>query len=445
MTKLNHYELCAIEALKPYPGNPRVHSPKQIKQIADSIVEFGWMNPALVDEHDNILAGHGRLLAAKQLDLPQVPVILIKHLSEAEKTAYRLADNKLTENAGWDPGMLKIELEILMDPDIDIDIGLTGFSDPEVDMYLGFGDAVNDHTDGGEALPNPPDADKTVTHAGDVWVLNDHRVICGDCRDPATVDALMTGILARMVISDPPYNLPINGHVSGHGKHQHAEFAMASGEMDPEAFIAFLMACLSQLTQASVSGSLHYIFMDWRHLTELLAAGKSVYDELKNLCVWVKSNGGMGSFYRSQHELVLIFKLGTGAHINNVQLGQYGRYRTNVWAYPGANAFGPDRDAALAMHPTVKPTPMIADAILDASAAEDIVLDGFLGSGTTLIAAELTRRRCYGIEIDPRYVDVSIKRWQTLTHQAAVHSVSGLSFDEAAVQRLEDQAELCDE
>ncbi len=297
-----------------------------------------------------------------------MPTLRVNHLSEDQKRAYRLADNKLTENADWDPELLKVELELLMDPAVDFEIDLTGFVTPEIDMYLGLGDVIKDDGEGAEALPEPPDADKAVTQTGDLWLLDGHRIICGDCRDPATADVLMTSAQARAVITDPPYNVAINGHVTGRGKYQHAEFTMASGEMDTKAFTAFLEESLAQLASVCADGSLHYIFMDWRHLTELLCAGNRVYDELKNICVWVKSNGGMGSFYRSQHELVLVFKRGKGAHINNVQLGRYGRYRTNVWAYAGVNAFGADRDAALAMHPTVKPRQMLADAIIDASA-----------------------------------------------------------------------------
>jgi DNA modification methylase len=430
MTTLNTYELVPIESLKPYSGNPRRHSPKQVRQVAKSIEHFGWINPILVDEDNQVLAGHGRLLAAQHLGLTKVPIIQVTHLSIAEKHAYRLADNKLAENATWDEGLVRVELEILMDSEIDFDMDLTGFNTPEIDMYLTTSEVTDDEGGDSEPLPNPPSPDQTVSRNGDVWLLGEHRLTCGDCRDPAILSALMQGQLAEMAITDPPYNVPIKGHVSGLGVHQHSEFAMASSEMSAEDFTEFLREALSHMASVSNDGSLHYVFMDWRHIEELTAAGSAVYDSLKHLCVWVKSNGGMGSFYRSQHELVFVFKCGKGAHINNIDLGRYGRYRTNVWAYTGCNAFGPDRDKALAMHPTVKPTPMIADAILDASRPSGIVLDVFIGSGTTLIAAEQTRRRCFGIEIDPRYVDVAIQRWRNLTLQPAVHESSGLTFEE---------------
>jgi DNA modification methylase len=430
MTTLNIYDLVETELLKPYPGNPRRHSPKQVLQIAKSIKHFGWISPILIDEHNQVLAGHGRLLAAELLGLPQVPVIHVSHLSDEEKRAYRLADNKLAENSSWDEGLVRVELELLMDAEINLDIDLTGFNTPEIDMYLAIGDATTGDIEGGEPEPQLPSPDNVISKAGDVWLLGDHRIICGDCRDQGTLSALMQRDVAEMIITDPPYNVAINGHVSGLGKNQHEEFAMASSEMTAEDFTLFLKDSFSQMASVACDGSLHYVFMDWRHIDELKSAGNAVYDELKHLCVWVKTNGGMGSFYRSQHELVFIFKLGKESHINNIDLGRYGRYRTNVWSYAGCNAFGAERDESLAMHPTVKPVPMIADAILDASRPGGIVLDVFLGSGTTVIASEKTKRRCYGVEIDPRYVDVAIKRWQTMTKQLAVHEATGLTFEE---------------
>ena len=237
-----------------------------------------------------------------------------------------------------------------------------------------------------------------------------------------------------VVFTDPPYNVPIDGHASGLGAIHHRPFPMASGEMNGAEFTAFLREAFCNLAAFSVDGSLHYICMDWRHVDELLAASRGTYGGPKNLCVWVKDNGGMGALYRSQHELVFVFKHGRYGHRNNVQLGRFGRNRSNVWHYPGANSFG--RGGAegnlLALHPTVKPVAMIADAILDCSARGDIVLDGFLGSGTTVIAAERTGRRCYGIELDPVYVDTIIRRWQGLTGGSADHTTSGRGFDDLA-------------
>ena len=274
-----------------------------------------------------------------------------------------------------------------------------------------------------------------MTQPGDIWQLGPHKVICGDCRSEYIINTLMDRQLAQMVITDPPYNVKINGHVSGLGSVRHDEFAMASGEMNSDEFAEFLFFALLQLQRASTKGALLYVFMDWRHQFELLIARQKLQIPILNMCVWVKNNGGMGSFYRSQHELVYIFKHGDGLFTNNVELGKHGRYRTNVWNYPGVNSFGEGRDEALAMHPTVKPVAMIADAILDATNRGDIVLDGFLGSGTTLLAAEQTGRICYGVEIDPRYVDVAVRRWEAATGEVAIHEQSTVTFEDVAICR----------
>jgi DNA modification methylase len=415
----------------PYARNARTHSRDQIKQVANSITKFGYINPVIMDEKKMIIAGHARVLAAREIGLDRIPVIRVDHLTEAEKRAYILADNRIAENAGWDQDLLRIELEFLARVHIDVDVELTGFSTPDIDIILN----PPDEDDMEEAPPPPPDAENTITRTGDLWQLGPHRLICGDVRDPSVVTSVMDGKSARMVITDPPYNVAINGHVCGQGQIKHEEFTMASGEMSMDEFVDFLVASLFLLAQASMDGSLHYIFMDWRHMQELMAAGNRVYYVLVNLCVWAKTNGGMGSFYRSQHELVFVYRKGVKSHINNVELGKHGRYRTNVWSYPGVNTFGEGRDEALAMHPTVKPVRLVMDAILDASKRGDIILDGFLGSGTTLIAAERTGRICYGIEIDPRYVDVALLRWMKAGGQAPVHLNSGKTFDELASGR----------
>jgi DNA modification methylase len=428
-----------VEDAVPYARNARTHSPAQIRQVANSIRAFGFINPIVIDQEGTIIAGHGRVLAAKELGLATVPAIRVEHLSEAELRAYRLADNKIPENAGWSTELLRIELEYLTQVDLDFDVDLTGFSTPEIDILLGPAEdeAV------AEAPPPPlPLPDETITRPGDLWQLGPHRIISGDCRDASLIDRLMAGGSAGMVITDPPYNVPIEGHVCGLGKTKHDEFGMASGEMSPEAFTDFLTTSLGQLARASREGAVHFTFIDWRHLPELLAAGRSVYDSLLNLCVWAKTNGGMGSLYRSQHELVFVFRKGSDSHINNVQLGKHGRYRTNVWNYPGVNAFGTERDEALAMHPTVKPVRLVADAIMDVSKRGDIVLDGFLGSGTTILAAEQTGRVGYGVELDPRYVDVALRRWIEATGELPVHVETGRSFTELETVRVEQTSEV---
>jgi hypothetical protein len=247
-----------------------------------------------------------------------------------------------------------------------------------------------------------------------------------------------------MVFIDPPYNVPINGHVSGLGKVKHRDFAMASGEMSEARYVGFLGTCFGYLIGHSVNGSIHFICMDWRHSFELLSAARPIYSELKNLCVWNKDNGGMGSLYRSKHELVFVFKNGSATHINNVELGRHGRNRTNVWDYAGVNSLRDGRLEELAMHPTVKPVALVADAILDCSKRGGIVLDCFGGSGTTLIAAEKTGRRGYLMELDAAYVDVAIRRFQKLTGKQATHGETQRTFADLERDRIGGENSLPD-
>lgn len=422
--------------LKPYAGNAKIHSPRQIKLLAASIKENGFIAPTLIDKDNEIIAGHGRLDAAKRLGLTEVPTICIDHLTPQQVKAYRIADNRLAELAEWDESLLAIELKqiTLEAPELVIS---TGFSMGETDLLIGaLEQAETDQAiDPADDIPIAGDAEP-VSKLGDLWRLNDHRLYCGNALEQASFEALLGDERARLIITDPPYNVPIQGHVSGKGQHSHREFGMASGEMSSAEFEGFLTVNLSHLKSYSLPGSLHYFFMDWRHMPELLKAGNSTFDAFKNLCVWVKSSGGMGSHYRSRHELVFLFKNGKVPHINNVELGRHGRNRTNVWEYAGVNSFGKDRDAALAMHPTVKPVAMIKDAILDSSNRGDIVLDPFLGSGTTIMAAEQSGRRGLGMELDPLYVDTAIRRWEAFTGEKAFHEASGLSFIELAEARL---------
>ena len=419
-----------VAALQPRTTNPRTHSKMQIRQIAASIERFGFNNPILIDRSAAIVAGHGRAEAAKLLGLKSVPTLRLEDLSEDEIRAYVIADNRLAENAGWDRELLAIELQGLIELDLDFEVTLTGFDVPEIDILIGeleHGDAEDEGSLSDAIEPYPGMA---ITQPGDIWIIGKHRLICGDATDSAVYTRLLNGAQAQMVFTDPPYNVPIEGHVSGLGKVQHREFAMASGEMDEAEFKTFLSTVFQHLADASTDGAIHFICMDWRHLGEMTAAGRDIYTELKNLCVWAKSNGGMGSLYRSQHELVFVFKAGSGPHINNVELGRHGRYRTNLWTYPGVNSFGRNRDTALALHPTVKPIAMVADAILDCSKRGGIVLDAFAGSGTTLLAAERTGRRGYGIELDPHYCDVIVRRLVSATGLSATHSDTGQSFAE---------------
>jgi DNA modification methylase len=426
-------ELRPIDGLIPYKNNARVHSRKQIRQIASSIKRFGFNNPVLVDDVGGIIAGHGRVEAPRLLGLAGVPTLRLSHLTPAEKRAYVLADNKLAEKAGWDREILAIELQSLIDLDFEVEI--TGFETPEIDILLDHEAAANGGLSGPEDdLPSFP-AGQAVTGTGDLWVLGPHRLFCGNALEAPAYDALMAGERANMVFTDPPYNVPIDRHVSGLGRVHHREFAMACGEMSEAGFTKFLQTAFHHLAKNSSDGAIHFVCMDWRHMVETLNAGHAVYSELKNLVVWNKTNGGMGSFYRSKHELVFVWKSGTAPHVNNFELGQHGRYRTNVWDYAGINTMRAGRLEELAMHPTVKPVAMVADAIQDCSRRKGIILDPFLGSGTTLVAAERTGRRARGIEIDPAYVDVAIRRWQAYTGKAAELAATGQSFEEIEEQR----------
>lgn len=404
--------------IRPYSRNARLHNDKHVCQIANSITEFDFTNPLLVDEDNVLLAGHGRLLAAKKLGLDSVPCVRIDYLTDAQKRAYRITDNQLTINGDWDRDLLGLELKDLSDLDFNLDV--IGFETAELDVLIqGLGDdfVEHDHAD------DMPDVDNRyiVSRPGDLWRLGQHLIYCGDALKRESFEKLMSdGLLAQMVFADAPYNVPVDGHVCGAGRVHHDEFAMASGEMSREQFTKFLRTAFTNLRDWSVDGSLHYLCMDWRHIIEITAACDDVYTEMKNLCVWNKASGGMGSLYRSKHELIFVYKNGRAPHINNVELGANGRYRTNVWDYPGVNSFGENRDD-LKLHPTVKNVQMVADAIMDVTNRGDVVLDSFLGSGTTLLACERVGRVCRGIEIEPKYVDVAILRWQKLTGKNAVN------------------------
>ncbi len=425
-----------VDALRPNPKNPRVHPRRQVLAIAHSIETFGCNVPLLVRANGELVAGYGRWLAAKELGLREVPTIRLEHLTEAQIRAFIIADNRLTEIATWDEQLLTEQLKELSELELDFSLEASGFTMAEIDLRIGgLGQAEEDQADPADAPPELPPG-PPVTRAGDLWLLDRHRVYCGNALERAAYRTLMQGEKASMVFTDPPYNMPIAGHASGLGRTRHGDFVMASGEMTEPEFTDFLTEACSLLARHSMAGSLHFVCMDWRHMGELLTAGREAYGALKNVCVWVKGNAGMGSLYRSQHELIFVFKHGKAAHRNNVQLGQYGRHRSNVWHYPNISAFGRGGEEGnlSALHPTVKPVALVADAMLDASARGDVVLDAFMGSGSTLIAAERMRRRCFGLELEPLYVDVIVRRWQTFTGDQARHAVTGCSFDDTAAE-----------
>lgn len=422
-----------IGSLIPQTHNARTHSKKQLRQIANSIERFGFTNPVLIGDDGAILAGHGRVAAARLIGWETVPTLMLSHLSPAERRAYMLADNKLALNAGWDQDLLASELQTL--EGLEFDLNLTGFSLAEIDLV--FETAADRRISAREAKEDvvSPLPAVGISRPGDLWILGHHRLLCGDARDGDAYTQLLDGEAVDLVFTDPPYNVPIDGHVSGLGKVQHREFAMAAGEMSEAAFTAFLTTTLGHMGAALRDGGLAFVCMDWRHMGELLTAGHATFDELKNLIVWNKTNGGMGSFYRSKHELLFVWKKGTATHTNSFGLGDTGRYRTNVWDYPGISSRSATRDEELAMHPTVKPVALVADALRDCSKRGDIVLDAFGGSGTTLIAADKTGRQARLIEFDPAYCDTIVERYQRVTGKQAVLSGTRLAFEDVADQR----------
>lgn len=421
-------------SLKLWPDNPRTHSDKQLEKLKASIRKFGFTTVVLVDESGVILSGHGRVEAAIALGLETVPVRVIRGLTQAQKRAYVIADNKIAEQSKWDQGLLKSELSLLLQDEFEIET--TGFSTAEIDLM--FDDTPEPESSNPDDL-RPEDVEKeveAVTRPGDLWILGNHRLLCGNSLEAASYERLLQGALVQLVVTDPPYNVKVQGHVCGSGKVKHKEFAMASGEMTQSEFTAFLNTMFSHLNAVMQDGAILFSFMDHGHIREILDAAQPIFGGHRQLCVWAKDNGGMGTFYRSQHELVFVFKKGDAPHINNFELGQHGRYRTNVWNYPGVNTFKGKGYELLALHPTVKPVSLIADALRDCSHRKGIVLDPFAGSGTILIAAERTGRHARAIEFDPQYVDVAIHRWQRITGKQAILESTGQTWDEVRAERL---------
>jgi len=417
------------------PRNPRKHSQEQLVKLRASIRELGYIAPIAIDKDSKIIAGHLRRQAAIDLGYTTVPVICVDHLDDDGKRALSIGDNRIAELASWDDQLLAGALGDLAKADFNLET--IGFQTAEIDMILDTVAAVSSAVAAGpdDIVPPLDPASFVITRPGDIWHLGPHILLCGDALDPAAYDELLGNDRAQMGFTDPPYNVPINGHVSGLGKVQHREFAMASGEMSREDFTAFLTTASGYMAQYSIDGSIHYLCTDWRHIDEMSAATRASFAELKALCVWNKTNGGMGSLYRSKHELVFVCKNGTAPHINNVQLGRHGRYRTTVWDYAGANSFGATRQEDLADHPTVKPVALVADAIRDCSQRGGLILDPFAGSGTTILAADRTGRKAAAIEIDPRYVDVAVRRWQSRTGGTATLAGNSSSFASVESER----------
>jgi DNA modification methylase len=418
-----------ISGLKSSLRHVRRISAAHVERVASSIADLGFTQPILV-RHSEIVDGHTRVEAAKRLGLDHVPAIEVAHLSDPEVRKLRLALNRTAELGEWDLDQLRIEVADLND--LEVDLTSTGFSPQELDIIL------LDDDDGDpdkESLPEP--SVHPVTESGDLWLLGEHRVLCGNALEKTSYARLLGDDAVHAVLTDPPYNVPVAGHVSGLGKKTHAEFAMASGEMSEAEWQTFLDSVLGLLSEPLIDGGVMFAFMDWRSIHRLYAAGLAAGLNLANLVVWYKEAGSMGSLYRSAHELVAVFCKGRTPRINNVELGRYGRDRSNVWVAPGANRPGSSANAMLAFHATPKPVELCVDAILDVTERGDTVLDAFLGSGTTLVAADKAGRRCCGIEIEPRFVDVILRRWQQLTGREAVLAETGETFSKVEVRRAE--------
>jgi DNA modification methylase len=426
-------KLVRVDTLKPIGRQTRKHPHAQIRKLGESLEQFGFVLPIVIGADNRVVGGWGLVLAARKIGLSEVPAVIIDDLDEARLRLLRLALNRLGEESSWDPDALKLEFSDVLEITSDIDLSISGFAMGEIDVALSPSGEEED------TLPALNETEPPVTKPGDLWTLGDHRLLCGDALDAGSYVRLLGDERAQMVFSDPPWNIPIAGNVSGLGAVKHEDFAMACGEMTETQFEAFLRASLGHTTASSVDGSIHFICMHWSKMREVLAAASDVYAELKNLCIWDKSNAGMGSLYRSKHELVFVFKKGTAPHINNIKLGRFGRNRTNVWNYPGQNAFNGSAKSKLSLHPTAKPVALVADAIRDCSHRNGIVLDPFAGVGSTVIAAEKTGRKARLIEFDPRYVDAIVKRWETLTGGRAVKVEAGDLKAEAERGRCEDE------
>jgi len=371
------------------------------------------------------------VLAARQLGLSQVPAVTITDLDDARLRLLRLALNRLGEDSNWDEDTLRLEFSEVLALDTTVDLQISGFEMAEIDVRIRA--SVDDEED---EIPRIDRRSSPITKLGDIWVLDQHRIICGDALQAENYSRLLGDERAQMIFTDPPWNVPIEGHVSGLGTVKHSEFAMA-GEMSSAEFETFLATTLGHTARYAVDGSIHFVVIDWRHVKELLGATADLYSEMKNLCIWNKSNAGTGSLYRSKHELVFVFKKGKAAHINNIELGRFGRHRSNVWDYPGQNTLSNSAKGKLSLHPTVKPVALVADAMRDCSNLNGIILDPFGGAGTTLIAAERTGRRARLIEIEPRFVDCKARRWQQLTGRTAIHAETGVPFGTADVSELD--------
>lgn len=426
-----HHDLAVVDLppdqLKPYVGNQRIHPRRQHAQLEASIRAHGFTTPVLVDEDGVLISGHLRTLVARAMSLPTIPVIRLEGLSERQKKALRISENKIAANAEWDMDLLRNELETLSAPDFDFDPAAAGFEVAEVDKILSAPAPA-------ELEAVPPAPLTPAVRPGDIWRCGVHRVGCGDARDRDFIAEVVGAGQVDAAFIDPPYNQKVGGHCVKKGSHR--EFAMAAGEMDAAAFITFLTELLGAAASLTKPGGVHFVCMDHHHMAEMTMAGERVYGRRLNLCVWNKSNPGMGSLYRSKHELVFVYAVGDAPHFNAVELGRHGRSRTNVWDYASVNALRGGRRHDLELHPTVKPIQLVADAICDVTRRDERVIDACLGSGTTLLACERVGRRCVGVELDPAYVEIALVRWRDLTGREPTLEATGQTLAQVREARL---------
>jgi hypothetical protein len=427
-------EVVPIATLRPNARNARTHSARQIRQIADSICEFGFCNPILLDQDGGVIAGHGRIEAARLLGIQEVPAIRLEGMTEAQKRAYIVADNKLAQNAGWNRELLAAEFKYIAELDIDFDFKITGFEAAEIKVLLHGADSADlDAT--ADDISRGDKAGTPVTRVGDLWIVGEHRMLCGDPSAPQSFERLLGDARADMVFTDPLSNVRVNGHGGRRRAVGNPEFSAALGEMSEPEFTAFLKTVLGHLAGCSINGSIHFICLDWRYCFEVLSAGRAVYSELKDVCVWNTGSAGAGSLYRAGHQLIFVFENGRGPQVNNLKSGRRAHKRTNLWDYPRANL---PREGRLGEPPIswgAKPVALVADAILDCSKRGGVVVDCFGGSGTALVAAEKTGRRAYVMELDRACVDLTVRRFEKVTGKKAFDAETGCGFAELEQKR----------
>lgn len=426
-----------IDEIKPYSGNARTHDENQITVLMASMKMFGFTNPALLDGDNVLIAGHGRVEAARRLGMKTVPVLWIEGLSPDQVRAYRISDNRIAELAGWDEHILAIELQHLTSIDIDFSIEVTGWSTAEIDVLIENAASCEDGEDPADIIP--PLAKTAISRPGDLWLMGPHRLLCGSALETGCYERLMQGEKAVLICQDPPWNIAVKT-ISGSGKTKHREFVMGSGEMSEAEFRDFLQTQLACNLACVEPGAVFQVFIDWRGVEKVITAGTALGLELINVCVWHKGHGSFGSPWRSAHELIVCFRVPGAPIRDRVKMGQHGRLRSNVWEVPGMGSFGKGREAALAMHPTSKPVRLLTEAIRDVTDRGDIVLDAFMGSGSCLIAAHRTGRIARGLELDPLYVDTIVRRWQDLTGEMATLDGDGRSFADIAAAHGKEEA-----